>query len=275
MNKETSKSIILLGSARTGSNYLMNLLASHPDLNSTHQVLSMKFIKDDEFDELINEPINYIKKRLMLVNNKPTIIKLFYSNNPKKALANKNNYLKTKNKKQFYESLDKREKTELKRTLKYDNSKIYNSYKKIWIWFKLNKNIKIIHLSRSNILEKYVSLFRALKSDKWTQTNNDNDKTTIKIVPKDCLEFFKNYEMEKKKYTLFFSNHKTLNVDYNELYLKKEETCNRILEFIGVSKQTLSSNMKKQNNSPLFESIENYDEIKDYFKNTKWSVFFN
>jgi hypothetical protein len=64
-------------------------------------------------------------------------------------------------------------------------------------------------------------------------------------------------------------------VNYDELIQQAGETLIEIMNFLGVEKTSLRTETQKNNKIILADKIENYDELKDYFKNTNYEELFN
>ena len=150
----------------------------------------------------------------------------------------------------------------------------------IWRCLKKISNLKIIHLKRRNIL-------RALTSRKIADITNifvDN-KESDEIVCSDLKkvsfkkkELIKGFEETRKWEETFdrkFHNFKKLNVYYENLITYEVKEIERIESFLGVQKLPLKTSTRHLNPEPLSELIANYDELKDYFKNTKWYTMFD
>jgi hypothetical protein len=61
-----------------------------------------------------------------------------------------------------------------------------------------------------------------------------------------------------------------LSIEYEELC----QTQDRVLDFIGVDRQPLTSSLHKQRSRSQSEIIENYAELKAHFENTPWRRHF-
>jgi hypothetical protein len=66
-----------------------------------------------------------------------------------------------------------------------------------------------------------------------------------------------------------------LEVFYENLVAEQQAECDRILDFLGVCRRPLVTQIKKQRTRPLREVIENYHELKKHFAGTEWARFFD
>jgi LPS sulfotransferase NodH len=140
------------------------------------------------------------------------------------------------------------------------------------------KNLKIIFLKRKNYLARIYSNLLAEQNDQWILTDEQYRKEAIIKIP---YEKYKSlFEEEEEFYVshlkLFDSkNISYLEIDYEDLNHDPQEAVDRITKFLGVDKiERRKTYLKKQNIKKLNEVIENYQELKKKFQNTKWEIFF-
>ncbi|MHC5143365.1 MAG: hypothetical protein ACYSOY_07220, partial [Planctomycetota bacterium] len=69
-------------------------------------------------------------------------------------------------------------------------------------------------------------------------------------------------------------SHDMLDIYYEDLVSDTENVCHKVLDLLQVEKCDLKSTTLKQSRKPLSERIQNYTELKQYFKNTPSSIFF-
>jgi LPS sulfotransferase NodH len=149
-----------------------------------------------------------------------------------------------------------------------------------WEKFFSHKYLRIIHLTRENRLRTIVSLDIAFKTDQWSASANDKDKQivekrilldTSKLI--DRLEQIQNYETFIRDR---FKDWHILEVVYEKLTTKPRETFQFIGAYLGVDDIDLSKiTLTRQNPESLEQLIENYDEVYDLLKNTKYAQHLN
>lgn len=155
----------------------------------------------------------------------------------------------------------------------------FDEDKKIWDLIKEDKTITIIHLTRKNYLEAYLSQKIGEKTKKWTESKYKQHNLSLedKVVNLDfnaCNETFEkiaNYESETVER---FKGHKFIEIDYQDLNSDKEKTIFSIFEKLGLANEPVEAVNKKQNAEPLEKLIENYSELKKSFANSKWAYLF-
>jgi len=124
---------------------------------------------------------------------------------------------------------------------------------------------KFIVLYRRSIAEQYVSQQRAFLSGQWLLRSQQ--KRVDKTIRVDPSEFMVYSDRNKGFYTGLISqewvkqhcvvtSYEELSADANVLFREK------ICSFLGVSPVTLTTDLVKQSNKSLRDSVENYDEVE-------------
>ena len=120
----------------------------------------------------------------------------------------------------------------------------------------------VIILYREKMLETYVSLEIAFKSDVWYS----EDGGTGERIKLDWQKFLDYAETEKVRWKRSMMDvpmySKVLFVSYEELIENRNKTMSRIFQFMGLNMCHVRAASKKQNPLPLNEKIINYDQIK-------------
>jgi len=151
--------------------------------------------------------------------------------------------------------------------------------KQVWDFIKNDTNVKIIHLVRQNLLRILISQKIGLKTKLWTDNmlkpNNiglDDKKTHLEYD--ECVEFFETTTNYENKTRHMFKDHNFIEVKYEHLSSNRVATLKDVFEFLNVPIQNVDVNNKKQNNEQLDELINNFDELKERFKNSVWAHYF-
>lgn len=239
---------IILGRARSGSNFLRGLLNSHQqiitfgELFRAYDSIGWEFPDYDQYLQsrslrsfMQNDPGKFLEER---------VFKKF----PKRILA-------VGFKLFYYHAQD-------------DSRKI------IWPYLKDQKDIKIIHLQRNNTLRVLLSLKKAFQTDKWTNITGEEETSSILLDCEECLREFTWSQEVKKQYGDYFEGHHKIDVSYENLSNYCEDEIKRIQAFLGVQYEIVKPSTFKQSNQPLSKSISNYFELKEKFKGTSWEKFF-
>ncbi len=156
--------------------------------------------------------------------------------------------------------------------LKYAGFKIFYYHPEdsrdnsVWKRIEEDKSIRIIHITRHNLLRTYVSKLIAEKTGAWN-SNQEKGQTgpgdkRVTIDASDCLQVFRQTKKWEEDFgTKKFKEHPYFALTYEQLTGDLQSQMNRILDFLDVSSITVKTNLKKQNPEPLKDLILNYDEI--------------
>jgi hypothetical protein len=71
-----------------------------------------------------------------------------------------------------------------------------------------------------------------------------------------------------------FRDHPKIDVLYEELSQKRQDTPHGVFTFLGVPDVPVTTQMRKQNLETPWECVDNYDQLKAHFRHSKWSAFF-
>ncbi|ELS02213.1 tetratricopeptide repeat protein [Xenococcus sp. PCC 7305] len=244
---------IVLCHPRTGSNFLGSLLLSHPQIRAFGEMFS----EDNELHWLYS---GYKSRRIIELREENPIYfidKLIY----RQTFPS---FVKAVGFKLFYFQLKNRQHV-------------------IWQYLKKLKNLKIIHLTRKNMLHTYVSHKLATISNQWKLIKEEKNSSRfslsepIVIDYEECLATFKLVRYWETQYGNFFdlSTQQYCNVNYEDLVGKTEQVTNKLQEFIGVDRQPLTFSTIKQGLTPMKEMVANYDQLKRKFQNSCWVEFFD
>ncbi len=239
---------IILGRSRVGSNLLRGLLNSHPEIS----VFGELFQNPEIFDWAL--PGHRKTKKILRIRQ----------DDPKKFIEN---YV-------FHRFPVNTRAVGFK--IFYYHAQSEN-WKPVWDYLKQNKDIRVIHIKRENILKTHLSRKRAILSGAWVETNKKSQ--TRKVGPihldyENCLEDFKQTREWEHQFESFFKDHPSFEVIYEDLAADHQRTMTQIQEFLSVSPHQVEMQTYKQSRRNLSQAIDNYDELKARFKGTEWETFF-
>lgn len=240
---------LILCRSRTGSNLLVSLLQSHPQIRAFGEVFTSDncihwgypgYLSNEILQLREQKPIQFLndvvyREVLSLVS--VVGFKLFYNH-----------------------AQDKHQKV-------------------VWKYLQQMPDLKVIHLKRQNILKAHVSHKIAERNDQWILLDNQQEREfePLKLDYAECLEAFEKTRAYEHDCEQFFaqSNHPILTLNYEKLHRKPEKTHRKLLHFLGVKQRSLTSYTNKQNSLPLKNKVANYEDLKRKFSNTVWSIFFS
>jgi LPS sulfotransferase NodH len=147
-----------------------------------------------------------------------------------------------------------------------------------WSWLAAERDIRIIHLYRRRLLEAFVSLEIALRTQEWRRPAStgsampDLGPLTIDV------DRFKRYAdalascVERMNATL--KDHPMLTLEYqDDIVAQFEATVKKVEEFLGIASCPLPKKLQKQARSPLSEEIANFHEVHDALEGTRYEAY--
>lgn len=157
----------------------------------------------------------------------------------------------------------------------------YNHAKKpdervVWDHLKSMKDLLVIHLKRLHLLESYLSLQLAKQSKNWLRKAGEPavNYSPLHLDFQETLAYFKKKEKDFTKMKSFFKDHAMLEVTYEDLVTRQNETTTAILNHLELEPKELTTSTKKQNTKKPSDLISNYKELKKRFTKTAWEQLF-
>jgi LPS sulfotransferase NodH len=149
-------------------------------------------------------------------------------------------------------------------------------------WEKISSisDLKVIHLKRKNRLRTITSLKIAFKTDQWGISKKsegiEKDKKLIRLDFDEVLKKIEEIDSWERQTEERFKNHSLKNIYYEDLAANPHDTIMDLVKFLGINNLEVPIQIKnkKQNLESLEELIENYQELKEKFKNTSWFYYF-
>lgn len=131
----------------------------------------------------------------------------------------------------------------------------------------------LIHLTRTNLLDQYVSLQIAQQTNIWHSNAYKRDIPQIDININDCLHYFAQIERERALAMNQFQNIPTLRITYEDLYTSLPTVTKSVETFLHIPAYPLQSSLQKQVKRPLHKIIRNYSGVTKSLQKTKWRSF--
>ena len=139
-------------------------------------------------------------------------------------------------------------------------------------------DIKIIHLRRINLFERFVSWWMAAKVTGVTEIHSETDRPEVTAVTIPIALCRENFDQVSARYAFFkimFKDHPIYEVAYEDLAgPRREMVFAEIQDFLKVAPHPLQSRLQKVNVKKMRDIIANYDALKKAFSDTPYSAFF-
>lgn len=232
------KKFVIYTRGRTGSTVLTDLLNCHPDIYCDVEIFNLMYSKS-----IVRYPFLYINscsKRAALSKRKVYGFKVKIAQ------------LRFEHKYKNYDKI---------------LSKLYNDG-----W-------KFIHLKRENFLRHKLSNIFTTETNVF-QVKNPGDYK-LKKIKVDCELLLKGILYSEEVEKTEEDNLKDIphiKIIYEKDLLdnsKHQETADRIFKYLGLSQQTVRTSLIRLSSKNLEDMILNYDEVYNFFKDTKYSHYLN
>jgi LPS sulfotransferase NodH len=238
--------LLVICHSRTGSNFLLWLLESHPRIAHIGEPFGTNELVHPWVVSRIHEigGLGYLKERLQRKSNeRVTVFKFQY----------------------VHFELEYAERWSLS---DMDNIRTYLAGE---------LNMKVVHLKRRNRLENLISHRLAEVTKKYILFDPKKrvDNLQVEITPDECVSEFEKVTAFEKYYSELFAKHSVLDIYYEDLYKNTQMEGKRVLDFLGIKRVPLRERTVKQNIRPIREVLKNYDALKEYFTGTIWENIFN
>ena len=238
---------IILGRARTGSNFLASMLRSHGEVICFGELFH--FRRDTIFWDYPGFKVT--PEALALREHDP----LGFINT--RVFASVPHSVKAVGFKLFY------------------NQAQDEDWRSVWNYLKGNRGCNVIHLRRRNIVRVHLSEKIADKTQIWAILRDEDAHrdVAVELTFGECLKTLEHERQDSERYQRFFADHDVLDVFYEELVSNTDAETDRIQQFLGVPQQQLRARSRKQARQPLTTMISNYDELKQQCAGTALAEF--
>lgn len=141
-------------------------------------------------------------------------------------------------------------------------------------------NLRLIHLTRDNILETAVSSKLAYLTGLYGDLGNTSIDTKKNVEPfvypvDKLLSAFQQTRDWETNCIRLFSHCPQLELSYEQLVANPSVHIGRICLFLGITEPfNPRTNFRKQRQKSIKAILSNYDDLKVYFAGTEWAKFF-
>ena len=250
-----STKLVIFSRGRTGSNLLVWLLKSHPQIRHHGEVLGETFLRHDFYRNEIN--------RIGVVP--------------------------------YFERVTRRFFTERVVGVKFLYYQLEPEYARRWNVpdipnllpvLEARKDLRIIHLKRRNRLATLVSWKLAQHTDRWEafraggrsrsvqSPDSMYGEITLNLSYDECRDEFARIGEWERFYDAAFAEHLFLEMYYEDLVADRRTEMARALELLDLEDRELQSPLLRQNTRALEDVVENFSELQRRFADTPYADFF-
>jgi LPS sulfotransferase NodH len=253
MNSYRDNIYMITCPARSGSTMLVQLLRSHPEICSHSEVFTPDRITGitGTYCQKSREQAGFIERLSRERDRNP--IKFLY-----KIV------------------LDLQGKKVVGFKLKHDEL-VRPEYKVLRDEIVNDRDFRIIHLRRENLLRRYLSQYIVNRVTGVTLAVRGQTIPKLQPVvldPRKCQRDFETVLARQKEFAELFVEHPGFSISYEEMITPGSEKLQALLDFIGVPRRELTTTTQKLGNDDLRSAIINFDELRSYFEGSPFSKFF-
>ncbi len=244
---------VLLCHARTGSNLMMAALEKHPEIRMLGEVFH-----GDEVERRKIAASSFAKSTA-------------YRNGEDGAA-----YLE----REVFLSSPKKPIRACGCKLFFDDARFDLNVRTAWESVVSNRDIRIILLSRSNLLNCLVSREVAMRTHQWSRPLNavklrKPEVRPFALEPDRCHWYFDRILSWRAWAADAFRDHPLLRLEYEaDLDGRFPQAMSRTFDFLGVSPTTAKPRIEKQRTKSPAEQLSNFEALRSHFKYTLYQRFF-
>jgi len=238
---------IILGRSRTGSNLLRSLLNSHPQVVAFNELYRAR--------ERISWGLPYYPQssRLLTLRQRDPVGFLeseVYGTYPRSVAAVGFKIF-------YYHAQD-------------------DDWKILWDHLLAQRDLRVIHIKRDNMLRTHLSRKRAQITNSWENRSGRQERNpAVTLDYAECLHDFETTRGWEQRFDELFHDHPRCVVHYEQLAADYVAQSARIMEFLGVPPLPVEPLTRKQSRAPLSAQIINYADMKRQFAGTPWADYFD
>jgi len=251
----------------------LSLLSSHAQIKTYGELFNLGALPQEDLVQALDDPVTYLQRRVYKAH-RPHVsavgFKMFYE------------HLTEDYFRKLVDTSDAAE--ELRMQFKrladfiqanYDWPTLDRRFRAAWQFLVADRSLSVIHLKRHNMLDSLVSLKTAFITRQWWALKDDGGTApAVHLDPEECRNYFQKLDSLVDEADKAFGEHRTLDLSYERLVENRREALVDIFTFLNVPYQEVATRMKKQRRVAASESVANYGQLKDTFRETKWCTFF-
>jgi hypothetical protein len=140
-----------------------------------------------------------------------------------------------------------------------------------------DRDFRIIHLRRENLLRRYLSHYIANRVTRVTLAVRGQSVPEVQPVvldPQECEKDFQKVLAREREFAELFAHHPGFHISYEEMITPGSEKLQSLLDFMGVPGRELTTTTQKLGCDDLHKVIINFEELRTHFTSSPFSNFF-
>jgi len=149
-------------------------------------------------------------------------------------------------------------------------------FSEVWNYLRDDRDVRVVHMRRRNILKQYLSLRIAHATDVWSVTTTPvHEPAAIRLDAEECGRHFKFVRDAEAACARIFEYHHVLDVFYEELAEHQDRAMASVQDFLGLRREKLRTTLVRQRKPALPRAIANFEDLRGAFIGTQWEPFFH
>jgi len=152
-----------------------------------------------------------------------------------------------------------------------------NAWQVIWPYLQARQEVRIVHLTRRNLLRTFVSERIAKQTRVWSIRDDiqAHRNVSVELDHAELELAFSATRAQEQSCAEYFAGHPVLELTYEALATNTTHEMERVQAFLGVAPRLLLAETRKQARMPLAHMVTNYPALKERFASTPWGGFFD
>jgi hypothetical protein len=239
LSMQPPKRFLVISRGRSGSNYLMSLLGSHPAIRHSGEIIG--------------------ESRLRWMSIRTEIDALGWDRYVDDSFRRKG-----------------REQIAGIKVLHYQFDNVYGEQWSVADILKVaDTELAVIDLRRRNLLSILASSRMAGATSQHVVVDEERRRgVQIELSAKECIKHFEFSRRMERQLGDLFQHHPIIEMFYEDLAADTDYETTRVLDFLGAERRKLNTKLLRQRTKPLSETITNLAELRDQFVGKDWEHFF-
>ncbi len=149
-----------------------------------------------------------------------------------------------------------------------------------WGYLDTRRDVRILHLTRRNLLRQVLSGATAHATAKWGIGASGgapmkDERVVVRLDPDELAIDFEGLNRLTEEARARFASHRVLELTYEDLAAAPEVQLRRVQDFLGLPHRPVSTRTRKLATRPLADVIGNYDELQKRFAATPHAGYFD